>query len=240
MDKPSFVPYINRPLSSSSLSTAFSSSLVAARPSITVTLDLTLRHSSTTLKRKARRNAHQTRTLRNGCSRSVAVSYGGRGPDFPQVIGAAPGAVANRDYVEAWRNSDELREVKRELRMKREHAKPSQDTDDKLAKRPFAASMWTQYLVCTYRVFQQYWRTPTYIYSKTALSVLTVRRAFFRLRNSRLTFAIRLSSLASPSIKQTIHSRAYKTRCSAYSCVSRFILPCFPCSDYLCSPHHLR
>ncbi|KAF9028125.1 putative ABC transporter [Hymenopellis radicata] len=92
-----------------------------------------------------------------------------------QVIGAAPGAVANRDYVAAWRESKELVAIKEELRHKREDAKPIVETgkEDKEGKRPFAATVLTQYLACTYRVFQQYWRTPSYIYSKTALSVLT-------------------------------------------------------------------
>lgn len=94
-----------------------------------------------------------------------------------QVIGAAPGAVANRDYAQAWRESDELKAIKDELRLKRELAKPKLEViskEDKLGQRPFAASMGYQYLLCTYRVFQQYWRTPSYIYAKTLLSAGSV------------------------------------------------------------------
>lgn len=95
-----------------------------------------------------------------------------------QVIGAAPGAVATRDFVEAWNQSPELVAIKEELARKRENAKPLDPmaVTDINATREFAAPFFSQYLICTYRVFQQYWRTPSYIYSKTALSVLTVSR----------------------------------------------------------------
>ncbi|KIY64375.1 AtrD, ABC-transporter [Cylindrobasidium torrendii FP15055 ss-10] len=102
-----------------------------------------------------------------------------------QVIGAAPGAVAVRDFVEAWDQSDELKAVQAELRRKRENAKPV--AVDLLAQQAFAAGFVTQYLNCTYRVFQQLWRTPSYLYSKTALSVLTglfIGFSFFKADNT--------------------------------------------------------
>ena len=99
-----------------------------------------------------------------------------------QVIGAAPGAVATRDYADAWRESKEYAEMKKELARKREIAKAASITNKKerkMALAPFAASFGAQLMACTHRVFQQYWRTPSYIYSKLALCLLTVRSLQF-------------------------------------------------------------
>ncbi|KAF5346654.1 hypothetical protein D9758_013227 [Tetrapyrgos nigripes] len=95
-----------------------------------------------------------------------------------EVIGAAPGAVAARDYADAWRESDEYVKIKKELARKRELAKvrPAVDSETK-RKSPeyaeFAAPFMTQFWRCLGRVYQQYWRTPSYIYAKTTLSSLT-------------------------------------------------------------------
>jgi ATP-binding cassette subfamily G (WHITE) protein 2 (PDR) len=40
----------------------------------------------------------------------------------------------------------------------------------------FATPFWFQTLVVSKRVFEQYWRTPSYIYSKLFLSVSSVSR----------------------------------------------------------------
>lgn len=39
------------------------------------------------------------------------------------------------------------------------------------AKRSFAAPIWKQYLIVTKRIFEQNWRSPSYIYSKLILVV---------------------------------------------------------------------
>ncbi len=48
------------------------------------------------------------------------------------------------------------------------------DRKDVLAS-TYAAPFSRQFLVVSHRVFQQYWRTPSYIYSKLILSGGTVR-----------------------------------------------------------------
>jgi ATP-binding cassette subfamily G (WHITE) protein 2 (PDR) len=40
--------------------------------------------------------------------------------------------------------------------------------------RPFAALFGTQFRVVLKRVFQQYWRTPSYLYSKLALCLFSL------------------------------------------------------------------
>ncbi|KAK0441238.1 ABC-2 type transporter-domain-containing protein [Desarmillaria tabescens] len=91
------------------------------------------------------------------------------------VIGAAPGAVAVKDFVKVWNESPELIAIKTELARKRENVKPiySNVAVDNNSLRPFATPSWYQYIICTHRVFQQYWRTPSYIYSKLILGMLT-------------------------------------------------------------------
>ncbi|CAK7901811.1 pleiotropic ABC efflux transporter of multiple drugs Cdr1p [[Candida] anglica] len=89
------------------------------------------------------------------------------------VIGAAPGSHATQDYYEVWRNSDEYKQVQQELdTMAEELVKlPKSTTEDDYKK--YATSLLNQYLLVTKRVFEQYYRTPSYIYSKVGLSVLS-------------------------------------------------------------------
>lgn len=95
-----------------------------------------------------------------------------------EVIGAAPGSSTEIDWVSTWRDSPEYQGVHRELqRLKEELPQISQHSSapaDKASYREFAAPFTFQLLEVTKRVFEQYWRTPSYIYSKTALCVSSV------------------------------------------------------------------
>ncbi|POS78197.1 hypothetical protein DHEL01_v203413 [Diaporthe helianthi] len=88
-----------------------------------------------------------------------------------KVIGAAPGAKADRDWNEAWRESIEYKKVQEELKRlearKTSATNPGKDSD---MSSSYATPFYLQVAVCTKRVFQQYWRTPSYLYSKLALS----------------------------------------------------------------------
>ena len=94
-----------------------------------------------------------------------------------EVIGAAPGSVTKVDWFDAWRNSPEYRETKAELeRIKSNpHGATVNDSgeDDSGSYREFAAPFMVQLRENLMRVFEQYWRTPVYIYSKFALCSLT-------------------------------------------------------------------
>lgn len=79
------------------------------------------------------------------------------------VIGAAPGSTAVRDFAEAWRESSQLAAVKAHLADLRNNAKPIDNAGTVEAHRAFAAPFWKQTLHVTHRVFQQLWRTPSYI-----------------------------------------------------------------------------
>ncbi|KAF8851269.1 putative ABC transporter [Acephala macrosclerotiorum] len=94
-----------------------------------------------------------------------------------EVIGAAPGTHTDIDWHKTWRSSQEYQDVHHELdRLKRElpaKTQPSATPDDKASFREFAAPFGVQQWEVTKRVFEQYWRTPSYIYSKTALCVFS-------------------------------------------------------------------
>ena len=79
------------------------------------------------------------------------------------VIGAAPGSSAVRDFADAWRESPELAAVKAHLADLRTNAKEIDAAGNAEAHRSFAAPFWKQTLYVTYRVFQQLYRTPSYI-----------------------------------------------------------------------------
>ncbi|KAF1829254.1 hypothetical protein BDW02DRAFT_177417 [Decorospora gaudefroyi] len=114
-----------------------------------------------------------------------------------EVIGAAPGSHTDIDWHQTWRDSAEYAEVKRhlaELKSERGQAEALQRTvsaqhrEDKAAYREFAAPFMTQLSMTMTRVFQQYWRTPSYIYSKTflcTLSALFIGFSLFQMPNTQ-------------------------------------------------------
>ncbi|RYP89393.1 hypothetical protein DL769_000044 [Monosporascus sp. CRB-8-3] len=88
------------------------------------------------------------------------------------AIGAAPGSTTEIDWFQTWRQSPEYAAVQAELqRLKDEAPDTPPPTNDDQSYREHAASSWTQLRLVTYRVYQQYWRTPSYIYAKAALCV---------------------------------------------------------------------
>ncbi|KZW03209.1 hypothetical protein EXIGLDRAFT_803466 [Exidia glandulosa HHB12029] len=142
-----------------------------------------------------------------------------------QVIGAAPGHTTDRDWHEVWNNSPERSTVKNELaEMKTELADSDvpgmcantatrYNTTTLRGSSAFAAPITVQFVECFKRVWQQYWRSPTYIYSKLALSVapsLFIGVSFFQADNSQQglqsqMFATFLLFLMFASLVQQIH-----------------------------------
>ncbi|KAF4932541.1 ZEB2-regulated ABC transporter 1 [Colletotrichum fructicola] len=136
-----------------------------------------------------------------GENSKVMTSYFERNGGFPcpadanpaewmlEVIGAAPGSHTDVDWHQAWRNSAEYGDVKKELqRLKDERGVQTPATQDKASYREFAAPFFGQLKEVTHRVFQQYWRTPSYIYAKAALCTLVaafIGFVFFKAPNTQ-------------------------------------------------------
>ncbi|KAF9766424.1 hypothetical protein IL306_001186 [Fusarium sp. DS 682] len=101
------------------------------------------------------------------------------------VIGAAPGAHTDRDWTETWKRSSEFANVQKELDTlgRSRNSGPGQDSKET----SYAASLSQQFLVCTKRVAEQYWRTPTYIYSKFSLCLITSLFIGLSFQNSPLS-----------------------------------------------------
>ncbi|OLN87450.1 ABC transporter CDR4-like protein 5 [Colletotrichum chlorophyti] len=98
-----------------------------------------------------------------------------------EVIGTAARAHKNIDWPSVWRESQEYQAVQAELARLSEHRdekvnRAISDGHDHSAYTEFAAEFRVQLFEVTRRVFQQYWRSPSYIFSK---SVLTFGSALF-------------------------------------------------------------
>jgi ABC-type multidrug transport system permease subunit/ABC-type Mn2+/Zn2+ transport system ATPase subunit len=91
-----------------------------------------------------------------------------------EAIGAAPGSISEVDWFQAWRDSPEFQEVQRELEALKalgDGQEATHDNDTKGEYEEFAAPLWEQMIIVTRRAFEQYWRTPAYIYAKLALGL---------------------------------------------------------------------
>lgn len=103
-----------------------------------------------------------------------------------EVIGAAPGTTSEVDWRQAWLDSPECAAVHTELQRLRDNP-----ADEAVATesdyREFAAPMAVQFREVAHRVFQQYWRTPSYIYSKASLCILVALFVGFSFFKAPLT-----------------------------------------------------
>jgi ABC-type multidrug transport system ATPase subunit len=100
-----------------------------------------------------------------------------------QEIGAAAGSKTEVDWPETWKNSEELTVVREELRSlkaTRSETEPVGDFKTSGIHTEYAATSWMQLAEASKRLFQQYWRSPGYIYSKALLSVGSVSDGFVK------------------------------------------------------------
>lgn len=103
-----------------------------------------------------------------------------------EVIGAAPGSHTDIDWHKTWRESPEYVQTHKELeRLKTESpnlalTRTRTNPNNKKVFAEFAAPFSVQMWEVSKRVFEQYWRTPSYIYSKAALCICSVSRTLPR------------------------------------------------------------
>ncbi|KAK7425746.1 Multidrug resistance protein [Neonectria magnoliae] len=126
--------------------------------------------------------------VRNG---AVGLPAGANPAEYMlEVIGAAPGAHTDIDWPAVWRQSPEYQGVQQELtRLIAGGSVQAQQTAQETTNyAEFAAGMPTQFFEVTKRVFQQYWRSPSYIYSKATLSfgaALFIGLSFLNAKNTQ-------------------------------------------------------
>jgi ABC-type multidrug transport system ATPase subunit len=95
-----------------------------------------------------------------------------------EIIGAAPGSHTDIDWPTIWRHSPERKGVRAQLhKWKRDQPQqPVVLAQDQHSHVECAAPFPVQLYETLVRIFQQYWRTPSYILSKIGLIVATVCR----------------------------------------------------------------
>lgn len=93
------------------------------------------------------------------------------------IIGAAPGSQNTIDWPQEWQDSQERQRIKATLIEMKEKLAQRQEgvKKDPAALQEFAAPFSDQLYIVTKRVFEQYWRTPSYLYSKALLCTSSVR-----------------------------------------------------------------
>ena len=87
------------------------------------------------------------------------------------MVGAGATGKSTQDWHEVWKNSQEARDVQKELARIKEEMGSMTAEENEGSHSEFAMPFTFQLIEVTKRVFQQYWRTPGYIYSKILLGV---------------------------------------------------------------------
>lgn len=92
-----------------------------------------------------------------------------------EITGSGTGAASKTDWPRTWSRSPEHGHMLAELqRLSQRTTKRSSSVEQKQGDDGYAVSFWTQFTMALKRSFQQYWRTPSYIYSKLLLCTGTV------------------------------------------------------------------
>ena len=93
-----------------------------------------------------------------------------------EITGCAPGIESDINWPKVWRSSPEFAKVHEELDSMERTLKKAETCTSTIESgyREFAAPFFVQLWECFKRINSQYWRSPTYIYSKTALCLLSV------------------------------------------------------------------
>ena len=110
-----------------------------------------------------------------------------------ETIGCAPGSHTDIDWPAVWRASPEFAQVKQELDDMETglgHDTNVKQSGNKSDYREFAAPFHVQLWECFVRVNTQYWRTPSYIYSKTGLCFLAVSSLVESLTKHSINFFV--------------------------------------------------
>jgi ATP-binding cassette subfamily G (WHITE) protein 2 (PDR) len=77
------------------------------------------------------------------------------------------------DWFDVWKASDNYKQVQREIEnLHQEKQNESLDIAKDTGGGSYAMPLTTQIFECTYRVFQQYWRMPSYVLAKFGLCII--------------------------------------------------------------------
>jgi ABC-type multidrug transport system ATPase subunit len=89
------------------------------------------------------------------------------------IVGAGPSGKSSQDWPAIWNDSQEAADVQAELdRIQAEKSKEP-ESEQNSSSGEFAMPLMVQIYHVTLRIFQQYWRTPSYIWGKFLLGVMS-------------------------------------------------------------------
>ncbi|KAJ5816604.1 CDR ABC transporter [Penicillium robsamsonii] len=95
-----------------------------------------------------------------------------------------------QDWFDVWKQSNESKQVQTEIdriHKEKENNPPADDDNSSRSYSEFAMPFWFQMKQVTYRVFQQYWRMPSYVLAKWGLGIasgLFIGFSFFGAKTS--------------------------------------------------------
>ncbi len=120
------------------------------------------------------------------------------------MVGAGPTGKSTKDWHEVWKASKQAEGVQTELQRIKQDMGSMPSREEAGSHAEFAMPFASQLYQVTVRVFQQYWRTPGYVYSKLLLGVasaLFIGFSFFHADASQqgiqdVIFSIFMVSLA--------------------------------------------
>ena len=87
------------------------------------------------------------------------------------MVGAGATGKSSKDWHEVWKNSEQCKDIQKELAHIQSEMGSQQSSEQSSGHGEFAMPFTNQLIEVTIRVFQQYWRTPEYIFSKILLGV---------------------------------------------------------------------
>jgi len=87
------------------------------------------------------------------------------------MVGAGATGKSTKNWHDVWKSSQETKDIQTELQRIKQEMSSNTSSDSSGSHAEFAMPFTSQLREVTVRVFQQYWRTPGYIYSKLLLGV---------------------------------------------------------------------
>jgi ATP-binding cassette subfamily G (WHITE) protein 2 (PDR) len=90
-----------------------------------------------------------------------------------EIVNEGTQPKTGKEWSDVWKESGQATAVFGELDRIHSEMGCKETVNENVsdATSEFAAPFWTQLCIVTYRIFQQYWRMPSYIYSKFGLAV---------------------------------------------------------------------
>ncbi|KAL5119151.1 hypothetical protein ACEQ8H_002858 [Pleosporales sp. CAS-2024a] len=119
-----------------------------------------------------------------------------------------------RDWFDVWKESDNAIEVQKQIeQLHKERQNDDLDIAKETGGGAYAMPLTTQIWECTYRVFQQYWRLPSYVLAKfglCAVASLFIGFSFFHANTTKagvqtVIFSVFMVTTMFSSLVQQIH-----------------------------------